>query len=115
MTTTVNYDLADLDFELSEQLAHVTPELGLQNCHARAKAALKAAPKKIRKQLHYVEGTLFADQGMEPHGHGDHAWLLWVQEDAAGDYIDVRVIDPTLIAFFEEHGVPSGLAWEITE
>ena len=105
----VTYDLADLDFEKSELLAGFTSELGLQNCFERAKAAIAAAPSDW--PLHYVEGELSADQGMEPLGHGEHGWLLWCPPD----YSVVAVIDPTVVAFFEAHGVPGGLAWTLTD
>lgn len=111
----VTYDLSDLDLELSEQLAAATESIGLQRCHERAAAALEAAPAALQGQLHYIEGVLHADQGMEPHGHGDHAWLLLVEEADDGSYSDVRVVDPTVMSFFQQHGVPTGLRWELQE
>lgn len=110
--TTVEYDLADINLELSEQLAAATTKYGEGNCHARAKAAYKAAPKALKKNLHIVKGILHSDQGMEPAGQGEHSWLLYVEENpVTGEYDVVELVDPSVVAFFENHGVPSGLKW----
>jgi hypothetical protein len=113
MTDTVRYDLGDFDPELSEMLAELTTEAGLQNCHERGPLALQRAPEWLRDNLHLAHGRLYADDGLDGAEHCDHTWLMYVTTDKDGNYVDVAVVDPTLMAFFEEHGMVTGLAWEL--
>lgn len=114
MTDVVRYDIRDLDPELSEMLAELTTEAGLQNCHERGPLALERAPEWLKGNLHLAHGRLYADDGLDGAESCDHTWIMYVTEDENGDYSDVAVVDPTLMAFFEEYGMVTGLAWELT-
>lgn len=95
------YDVSNFSIAISEALAEATAEHGFNDCFDRAKAALALCDPAIG--IRYVEGTLFADQGMEPDGFGRHAWLM------LGD----QVIDPSAAAVFMAKGFVTGLQWMV--
>lgn len=94
-------DIRHLEIELSEALAEATDDLGFNNCFERAQAALKLCDPAL--EFSYTEGTLYADQGMEPDGYGRHAWLTTPQG---------TIIDPAVAAVFMAKGFITGLRWE---
>ena len=96
------FDIKDFEVELSELLAKATQEWGTGRCYERAKAALELCDPALG--FRYVEGLLHADQGMEPDGFGDHAWLMTPQG---------TVVDPSVASVFLSDGFITGLVWEL--